>query len=128
MSLIRSGLSTPSQRNEEAVSGRRIPTLVQPLPLTGLVVVVVVVVPLLPQATSKSISNPIPNIVLNDLRFRSNSLIVNLSFHSVLSQARNVQLRSIHFMRTKLQYIPILKNALALKSWYSSFLVYIAIY
>src|SRR5947209_7091637 len=103
MSLIKSGLSTPSQRNEEAVSGRRIPTFVQPLPLTGLVevVVVVVVVPLLPQATNKSISNPIPNTVLNDLRFRSNSLIVNLSFHSVLNQARNVQLRSIHFMRTK---------------------------
>src|SRR5450755_4028404 len=88
MSLIRSGLSTPSQRNEEAVSGRRIPTLLQFLPLTGAddVVVVVVVVPLLPHAASKSINNPIPNTVLNDLRGRLTNFIVNLSFHFVCAK------------------------------------------
>src|SRR5947209_4777755 len=128
MSLIRSGLSTPSQRNEEAVSGRRIPTLVQPLPFTGAVDVVVVVVLLLPHATSKSINKPTPKTVLNDLRFRSNSFIMNLSFHSVLTQARNLQLRSIRFTRTELQYISYEKCTFAKKICCSSFPSFIAIF
>src|SRR5256886_16358591 len=118
-------LTLLAQRSEEALSGRRMPTLVQPLPFVG--AYVVVFVPLLPHATSKSINKPTPKTVLNDLCFRSNSFIMNLSFHSVLTQARNLQLRSIRFTRTELQYISYEKCTFAKKIYCSSFLALMAI-